>query len=93
MVEPAKPTVEVLQKRKTMLLKKILIPSGFSLRASYALTLIPDLRQKNCRCQKGFKHVDRFSILCSVCGVARLENFCSKLLKRGALGARRYRTA
>lgn len=53
-VDPVKPAVEALQKRKAALLKKIHVPPDF-LRASYVKQYLT-CGKKNCRCQRGFKH-------------------------------------
>jgi hypothetical protein len=53
-VDPVKHSVEALQKRKTALLKQVLIPPDL-LRASYVKQYLT-CGKTNCRCQRGFKH-------------------------------------
>jgi hypothetical protein len=53
-VDPAKPAVEALQKRKAALLKTIHVPPDL-LRASYVKQYLT-CGKKTCRCQRGFKH-------------------------------------
>ncbi|HEV2328948.1 MAG TPA: DUF6788 family protein [Verrucomicrobiae bacterium] len=53
-VDPTNQPVEVLQERKAVLLKQMLIPSDF-LRASYVKQFLT-CGKTNCRCQRGFKH-------------------------------------
>jgi hypothetical protein len=53
-VDPGKPAVEVLKKRKIALLKQILVPPDL-LRASYVKQYLT-CGKTNCRCRRGFKH-------------------------------------
>jgi hypothetical protein len=74
-VDLQKTANDVLQKRKSALLRRIQTPPGF-LRASFVKQHLT-CGKKNCRCQRGFKHGPFFYLVQCV-GTGKVRKFLLK---------------
>lgn len=74
-VDLRKITADVLQRRKSALLRQIETPPGF-LRASFVKQYLT-CGKKNCRCQRGFKH-GPFFYLVQCIGSGHVRKFLLK---------------